>query len=47
MTVKKAGKVVGTGVIAVAADGKSRTVTTKGADASMASMNNTAFYDKQ
>jgi hypothetical protein len=47
MTVKKAGKVVGTGTIVVSADGKSRTVTTKGADASMASMNNTAVYDKQ
>jgi hypothetical protein len=47
MTVKKGGKVIGTGTIVVSADGKSRTVTTKGADASMASMNNTAVYDKQ
>jgi hypothetical protein len=44
MTVKKAGKVVGTGRITVSADGKSRTVTTQGADAAF---NNTAVYDKQ
>jgi hypothetical protein len=47
MTVKKAGKVVGTGKIVVSADGKSRTVTTKASDPAMAMMNNTAVYDKQ
>jgi hypothetical protein len=47
MTVKKGGKVVGTGKIVISADGKSRTVTTKGADASGAAFNNTAVYDKQ
>ena len=44
LTVKKAGKAVGTGKITVAPDGKSRTVTTSGDDPSM---NNTAAYDKQ
>ena len=44
LTVKKAGKTVGTGKITVAPDGKSRTVTTSGDDPSM---NNTAAYDKQ
>lgn len=44
MTVKKGGKVVATGKITVAADGKSRTVTTTGDDPSM---NNSAVYDKQ
>jgi hypothetical protein len=47
MTVKKAGKVVGTGTIVISADGKSRTVTTKASDPSMAMMNNTAVYEKQ
>ncbi len=47
MTVKKGGKVVGTGKIAVSADGKSRTVTTKGANAGDAAFNNFAVYDKQ
>ena len=44
MTIKQAGKVVATGKITVALDGKSRTVTTTGAEPSM---NNTAVYDKQ
>ena len=44
MTIKKAGKVVVTGKITVALDGKSRTVTTTGSEPSM---NNTAVYDKQ
>ena len=44
MTIKKAGKVVVTGKITIALDGKSRTVTTTGAEPSM---NNTAVYDKQ
>jgi len=43
-TVKKDGKTIQTGKVAVALDGKSRTVTTTGDDPSM---NNTAFYDKQ
>ena len=47
MTVKKAGKVVGSGKIVVSADGKSRTVTTKGANAGDSQFNNTAVYDKQ
>jgi hypothetical protein len=47
MTVKKDGKVVGTGKITVSADGKSRTVTTMATDPKMTSMNNTAVYDKQ
>jgi hypothetical protein len=47
MTIKKSGTVVVTGKIVVSADGKSRTVTTAGADSKAASMNNTAVYDKQ
>ena len=47
MTLKKGGTVVGSGKIAVAADGKSRTVTTMAADPKMTAMNNTAVYDKQ
>ena len=43
-TVKKGGKTIETGKVAVAADGKSRTVTTTGDDPTM---NNTAQYDKQ
>lgn len=44
MTIKKGGKTVGHGKITVAADGKSRTVTTSG---DQPSMDNTAVYDKQ
>lgn len=47
MVVKRDGKVVATGKIAVAADGKSRTVTTVSTDPKMTAMNNTAVYDKQ
>jgi hypothetical protein len=47
MTVKKAGKVIGTGRIVVAADGKTRTVTTKSTDPANASLNFTATYVKQ
>ena len=47
MTIKKDGKVVATGKIAVSADGKSRTVTTVGSDPKMAGMTATAVYDKQ
>ncbi len=43
-TVKKGGKTIETGKVAVAADGKTRTVTTTGDDPAM---NNTATYDKQ
>ncbi len=47
MTLKKDGKVVGTGTIVVAADGKSRTVTTTGTDAKGEKFTNTAVYDKK
>jgi len=47
MTLKSAGKVVGTGKIVVSADGKTRTVTTVGSDPKATAMNNTAVYDKQ
>ena len=47
MTFKKAGKVVATGKIVVAADGKSRTVTTVAADPSATRLNATTVYDKQ
>lgn len=47
MTIKKDGKVVGTGKIAVSADGKSRTVTTVATDPKMAGLTATAVYDKQ
>ena len=44
---KKDGKVVLTGKIAVAADGKTRTVTTSASDAKGQKMSGTAVYDKQ
>jgi hypothetical protein len=44
---KKDGKLVGTGRVAVAADGKSRTVTTTLADPSGKKVKSTAVYDKQ
>lgn len=47
LTVKKGGKVTVTGRIAVAADGKSRTVTTSGTNAKGKKFNSTSFYDKQ
>jgi hypothetical protein len=47
LTNKKGGKPVVTGKITVSADGKSRTVTTSGADASGKKVNATAVYDKQ
>lgn len=47
MTVKKAGKTTVTGHIEVAADGKSRTVTTKGTDAKGTKVSTKAVYDKQ
>jgi hypothetical protein len=47
LTVKKAGKVVATGRVVVAADGKTRTVTTSGMNAKGKKFKNTAVYDKQ
>jgi hypothetical protein len=47
LTVKKGGKVTATGKIVVAADGKSRTVTTSGTDAKDKKFKNVAVYDKQ
>ncbi len=47
MTEKKNGKVVGTGRIEVAADGKTRTVTTDGLTAKGEKYHNVAFYHKQ
>ena len=45
--VKKGGKVTTSGRIVVAADGKSRTVTTTGTDANGDKITSTAVYDKQ
>ena len=47
MTLKKGGKVTVTGKIVVAADGKSRTVTTNGTDAQGKKFKSVAVYDKQ
>jgi len=47
LTNKKGGKTVISGKIAVSADGKSRTVTTSGTDASGKKVTSTAVYDKQ
>ncbi len=47
LTVKKDGKVTATGRIVVAADGKTRTVTTSGTNPKGAKVKNTAVYDKQ
>ncbi len=47
MTVKKEGKVTVTGRIVVAADGKTRTITTSRTDASGKKSTNTAVYDKE
>lgn len=47
MTVKSKGAVLGTGTVKVSADGKSRTVETKGADPKSAAFTATAVYDKQ
>jgi hypothetical protein len=47
MTVKSKGKVLGTGTIKVAADGKSRTVDTTSADPKTPAFTATAVYDKQ
>jgi hypothetical protein len=47
VTSKKGGKVVLTAHVVVSADGKSRTVTTKGTDAQGKKYESTAVYDKQ
>ena len=47
LTSKKGGKVSATGRIVVAADGKSRTLTTTGTNSKGAKITNTAVYDKQ
>ena len=47
ITSKKDGKVVGTGTIVVAPDGKSRTVTTTMTNAKGEKVTTTAVYDKQ
>ena len=44
---KKDGKVVASGRIVVSADGKSRTVTLRGADSAGKTVSSTAVYDKQ
>jgi len=44
---KKAGKVTTTQTSAVSADGKTRTVTTKGVNAKGETVNNVAIYDRQ
>jgi hypothetical protein len=46
-TVKKGGKITVRGRVAVAADGKSRSVTTSGTNAKGKNFNNTAVFDKQ
>jgi len=46
-TARKAGKVVMTGTITVAKDGKSRVVTLTGTDANGQKFTNTTYYDKQ
>jgi hypothetical protein len=47
LTIKKGGKITSSGRIAVAADGKSRTVTTSGTDSKGKKISSTAVYDKQ
>ena len=47
LTNKKGGKVVVSGKITVSADGKTRTVSTKGVDANGKKVATTAFYNKQ
>ena len=46
LTVKKGGKVTTTGSVVVAADGKSRTVTTSGTDSKGKKVSSTGVYDK-
>ena len=47
ITIKKGGKVTGTGTIVVSADGKSRTVTISTTDSKGKKVSSTAVYDKQ
>ncbi len=47
LTVKKGGKVTMTGKIVVAADGKSRTLTASGTDASGKKVSSVSVYDKE
>jgi hypothetical protein len=47
LTAKKDGKVTLTGKIVISADGKSRTVTTKGMNAEGKTVEGMAYYDKQ
>lgn len=47
LTLKKDGKITSSGHIVVAADGKSRTVSTSGTDADGKAFSNTSVYDKQ
>ena len=47
MTVKKNGKTIVTGTIAISADGKTRTVTTTGLDSTGKKATNVAVYDKE
>ena len=47
LTVKKGGKVVISGTIAISANGKTRTVTTTGTDPQGKKISATAVYDKQ
>lgn len=47
MTIKKGGKVVGSGRVVVAANGKSRTVTSSGTTENGKKFNNKAVYDKE
>jgi hypothetical protein len=47
LTVKKGGNITTTGRIVVSADGKSRTVTTSGTDATGKKISSTSVYDKQ
>ena len=46
LTVKKGGKITSTGRIVVAADGKTRTITTSGTDAKGKKFKSTGIYDK-
>jgi hypothetical protein len=47
LNVKKGGTIINSGRIVVSADGKTRTVTTSGTDATGKKISSTAVYDKQ
>ena len=47
ITIKKGGKVTGSGRIVISADGKTRTVTVKGTDSAGKKFHATSVYDKQ